>query len=145
MANSKLGAHLGDNCKDCKVILDATNSVFKQFRMQKRCRECFNINANLQPSRTKEARKAQYVAWKFDITLEEYNKKYELQLKGCAICKKPCNTGRELAVDHNHKTNQIRDLLCLKCNLLVGYLEEDENLVYEAIEYLKRHNIRKVS
>ena len=80
------------------------------------------------------------LGYKFGMTPEEYNKKSELQLAGCAICKQSCSTGRALAVDHNHKTNQIRDLLCYKCNTILGLVNEDELLLARMIDYLKQHN-----
>jgi hypothetical protein len=40
----------------------------------------------------------------------------------CALCKKPGSAfNKRLSVDHNHKTNKIRGLLCYRCNkFLVG-------------------------
>lgn len=38
----------------------------------------------------------------------------------CAICKKPeSHFKMRLAVDHNHKTGQVRGLLCYRCNKFV--------------------------
>ena len=35
----------------------------------------------------------------------------------CAICEKPRGVFKnELSVDHNHKSNKIRGLLCFRCN-----------------------------
>lgn len=35
----------------------------------------------------------------------------------CAICGKSSSTFKKrLSVDHNHKTNKIRGLLCFRCN-----------------------------
>ena len=114
----------------------------KGLYLQTRCKECFYKRSNNQPSRTKEARKAQYVNWKFGISIEEYRRKEELQLKGCAICKLPCGTGRELAIDHDHKTNIIRDLLCGRCNTVLGLVNDNELLLMDLMEYLKRHQLK---
>ena len=38
---------------------------------------------------------------------------------GCEICGSLTNLG----VDHNHNTNQVRGLLCLKCNMKLGFFE----------------------
>jgi hypothetical protein len=46
-------------------------------------------------------------------------------------------------VDHNHKTGQIRDLLCIRCNTTLGMLEEDEDLIFSMLEYIKRHSVKK--
>lgn len=71
---------------------------------------------------------------------------FEAQGGVCAICKQTetaiDNTGkriRALAVDHNHETGAIRQLLCGSCNNLIGYAREDANVLQAASEYLIRH------
>lgn len=134
---------LGDRCKDCGLELTIDNGVFKGIYLQKRCKICFNLwGDETHISRTKIARKAQYVQWKFKISLDKYNKQKELQLGGCAICKQLCKTGRELAIDHDHNTNIIRDLLCQRCNATLGLVNDDEEILFAMIEYLKRHELK---
>lgn len=43
------------------------------------------------------------------------------------------------ALDHNHDTNAIRDFLCNKCNIGLGYFQDDINLLENAFKYLKGH------
>jgi hypothetical protein len=57
---------------------------------------------------------------KFGITLEQYNKKFEAQKGLCAICGNPEPTNKRLAVDHDHETEEVRDLLCSRCNPGLG-------------------------
>lgn len=128
------------HCINCGEKLDENNWVLKSGYLQKRCKICFNAHSNTHPSRTKESRKIQWIAWQHGMIIQEYNKKLELQLNGCAICKQPCKTGRQLAIDHNHKTGKRRDLLCFRCNSVIGKLNEDEDLIWNILEYLKRHN-----
>lgn len=54
----------------------------------------------------------------------------------CAICRKECDTGRRLAVDHCHKTGKVRGLLCVKCNAAVAYLRDDPSLAARVGDYL---------
>jgi hypothetical protein len=42
--------------------------------------------------------------------------------------------------DHNHKTEEIRGLLCMRCNTGIGFLQEDLTILQSAIEYLKTFN-----
>ena len=65
----------------------------------------------------------------------------------CAICKQPervlnkrTQRPRRLYIDHNHKTNEIRGLLCQRCNLGIGHLQEDLAILESAIAYLKTFN-----
>lgn len=38
----------------------------------------------------------------------------------CSICKKPSSMFKKrLSVDHNHRSNRIRGLLCYRCNKFV--------------------------
>ena len=66
------------------------------------------------------------------------------QQKGvCAICggtetapHVTKSTPRRLSVDHCHKTKKIRGLLCSKCNVAIGYLKEDLDILASAASYL---------
>lgn len=82
----------------------------------------------------------------FGITFNDFTKMKENQNFVCAICKKPetakhKNKIRELAVDHDHKTGKIRQLLCHQCNSGLGNFKDDINLLYTAIKYLEKHNV----
>jgi hypothetical protein len=56
----------------------------------------------------------------------------------CKICIKP-NSKRygRLSVDHCHKTNKVRGLLCDKCNMAIGLLYDDITILNNVINYLK--------
>ena len=56
----------------------------------------------------------------------------------CAICKKPCRTGRSLAKDHDHKTGKVRGRLCLHCNVGLGHFQDSPALLLRAVDYLHR-------
>lgn len=71
----------------------------------------------------------------YGITVDEFTKLRVTQNNSCAICKK--QQKRRLSVDHNHKTGQIRGLLCGSCNFGIGIFKEDLNLLNKAITYLK--------
>lgn len=73
---------------------------------------------------------------KFGMTIAEYDSLLESQGGACAICKKPCPTGRRLAVDHDHKTGAVRGLLCHSCNLGIGKLGDDPERLLAAAKYL---------
>lgn len=76
---------------------------------------------------------------KYGITLSEYLTLLENQHGVCAVCKRPPRGRRKfLAVDHNHKTGDIRGLLCITCNVGLGALGDSTELLYAALAYLER-------
>lgn len=67
------------------------------------------------------------------ISMEDYDKL--LIFNKCNICgKKPQN--KRLAIDHDHKTNKIRGLLCGQCNRGLGCFYDNKKLLKNAIIYL---------
>ena len=75
------------------------------------------------------------------IDISEYNNKVKRQKNKCAICgKHKDEQNKALALDHNHKTNQIRDLLCANCNAAIGFFNDNINVMMSAIRYLNKHN-----
>lgn len=58
----------------------------------------------------------------YGITPEQYWKIYQAQGGVCAICCIASGKARRLAVDHDHKTGEVRGLLCGPCNQMIGRL-----------------------
>lgn len=77
----------------------------------------------------------------FGLTLDDYNRMYEAQHGRCACCQSDMPGGRwnTFAVDHDHATGRIRELLCCKCNQGIGFFDDDVTKLEAAIAYLKRH------
>jgi len=71
----------------------------------------------------------------YGITIEERDAKLEAQKHLCAVCNRlmdsPC-------LDHDHETDQIRDLLCKNCNCALGLLQDDMLILESALAYLKK-------
>lgn len=73
---------------------------------------------------------------KYGMSLDDYYALSAKQNNVCAICNKPNRNGARLCVDHDHKTQKIRGLLCTNCNSLLG-LANDDTLIFEnAIKYI---------
>ena len=80
---------------------------------------------------------------KHKMTLEEYDNLFEAQDGVCAICGLP-EINQRLAVDHDHKTGEIRALLCGNCNCALGHARDNEERLMAMIKYLRKHNQVKV-
>lgn len=79
---------------------------------------------------------------KFGITSEVYKQMLQKQNNVCAICYGPERTRanskrvQQFSVDHCHRTNKIRGLLCAQCNLGIGYFKDNPEYLKSAIRYL---------
>lgn len=71
-----------------------------------------------------------------NFSLQKYNEFLQKQNNVCAICEKPEN-GKRLAVDHCHLTDEVRGLLCQKCNRGIGIFNDDIILLTKAKNYLQ--------
>lgn len=71
----------------------------------------------------------------YGITLEDKIKMLEQQNHKCLICEKSIDrtTGN---IDHDHKTGKIRACLCSKCNTLLGFANDNIQVLVSAIKYL---------
>jgi hypothetical protein len=80
----------------------------------------------------------------YGITLEIYNDLLKLQNGACAICSSTDHFGNKhtsnFQVDHDHKTNKIRGLLCSKCNRGLGLLGDNIENIEKVLIYLKGEN-----
>ena len=90
-------------------------------------------------SETDEQRKYRLARGKrirsYGITLEEHDRLMQEQDNCCWICKGN-NDQMALCIDHDHKTNEVRGLLCNVCNRAIGLLRDDPDLIKRAAEYL---------
>jgi len=57
---------------------------------------------------------------KYRITQDDYERMYVAQNGRCALCRRERPI---LAIDHDHKTGRVRDLLCTRCNTGIGWIE----------------------
>lgn len=73
---------------------------------------------------------------RYGLSAEDYDRMVDAQGGCCAICKAPTTP---LQVDHNHITGKVRRLLCRRCNLGLGYFQDDPIRLAEAIVYINEN------
>lgn len=78
------------------------------------------------------------------MTIERFDAMEAAQGGVCAICKQPerhvshvTRQVRRLSVDHCHRTNHIRGLLCSLCNRAIALFHDDPAALRAAAEYLE--------
>lgn len=89
--------------------------------------------------RNKDKYRDTYMKRVYGISLEEYNAMAENQNGLCYVCNNPPNGGKRLAVDHCHKTGNVRRLLCTNCNTTLGLINEDILIMNKLIKYIEEH------
>lgn len=112
----------------------------------KSCKNCQNSynNKYRNTSRGKLSVKNINFKRKYNLTVEEFENKKNLQNNLCITCKRDFNTVKPV-IDHNHKTNEVRGILCYACNSAIGLLMEDENVIWNMLEYLKKTTWSKIA
>mgnify|MGYP002345384244 CR=1 FL=1 len=62
----------------------------------------------------------------------------------CPICfseKPQINNRKYFLVDHCHKTNKVRGLLCYLCNSMLGKAKDNIDILNNAIKYLSKKSL----
>jgi len=115
------------------------------------CRECINeerrnLRHASRGSLSERRLASQKVRYRrLGTTVEEVEKLHRAQDGLCAICKRPetaTNKDGEikmLAVDHDHETGRIRELLCNRCNAILGMAQDSIGRLVRAALYLAKH------
>lgn len=78
---------------------------------------------------------------KYNITIEDFQIMLKNQNNKCLICDslleiKDLNSNYP-HVDHDHSTGKVRGILCMNCNLGLGYFNDSIKLLNKAIIYLQ--------
>jgi hypothetical protein len=89
-----------------------------------------------------EKRKAQRLR-EFGLSLEDYQVILERQGGACAICGHSDLTNPLFfpVVDHCHRTNLVRGLLCANCNHLLGKAKDSPERLRRAADYLETNGL----
>jgi hypothetical protein len=77
------------------------------------------------------------------MTIEDYEQMLAAQDGGCAICgskQAKMRNAKRLYVDHCHKSDRVRGLLCFPCNSLLSQAGDSSVVLRRAAEYLERPN-----
>lgn len=73
------------------------------------------------------------------FTMDDYDKLFILQNGRCAICGIHQNDLIKLLnVDHSHRTNIVRGLLCHQHNLLLGHAADNSAILRNAAIYIEK-------
>lgn len=126
----------GDGRKDCAlcgkdVALDHFHrNPQRKDRRGSYCVDCIRQLAN-------KVNRTATVA-KYGMSEQDYEDMAAAQGYKCRICERPASKERyeKLAIDHCHKTGQVRGLLCMYCNTSLGKFRDSPRVLLRAAQYL---------
>lgn len=132
-AKKRLEAHHKGEFKECEVCFTQkplTSFGVKHRGRHRTCKECKSHLNRLT---------------RFGLTPGDYFKLLDYQHYRCGICESELEFGKNSAViDHCHKTNEIRGILCRQCNTAIGFFQEDHRLFRKAMGYINEPVARNV-
>jgi protein-arginine kinase activator protein McsA len=126
------------SCKRNKELIAFSKNSRQKDGKQNQCRVCkktfyYNNHQNEKYFLKKQNWKLKN---RYGITIEEKENMRTSQGDKCAICNNEFKSTEDTCVDHDHKTNKVRKLLCNNCNVGIGSFHDNPNLLISASQYL---------
>jgi hypothetical protein len=109
-----------------------------------------NEKSRIYRAANKHKARSSYLKARYGIVSSDYKAMHDNQNGLCAICGKPESLRNQhgavpLSVDHCHKTNKVRGLLCAQCNQALGMFEDSIEILANAIGYLTKNGGKESS
>lgn len=122
-------------CKNCKQYKRSIE--FKDYKVDSCCLDCHIKAKNILP-------KEGIFKDTPEINILEYLEMYKNQEGKCYIYGiHQYAFSRSLVLDHNHLTNEIRALLCDGCNVALGFIKENPEVIKSMLTYIEIFNRNK--
>jgi hypothetical protein len=134
----------------CRCCQSEYNALYRENNSDKtliRSRKYYENNREKEISRTStnqkrrpiRSRRNAQLRYKYGIDVLQYDELFNKQNGCCYICGTPqYELKKRLSVDHNHLTEEVRGLLCTRCNQLLGHALDSIDLLSKAITYLQK-------
>jgi len=143
-------------CKECKKAGSTKSYAIHRKKIKEKQREYRKAHPEkgvelgrkwqkAHPEKVAAIQRKTVLKCRYGLTIEKYNRMFKVQGGVCAICGEPERRRKRsrLSVDHDHITGQIRELLCSRCNFIIGAAEENLLLLRKVIAYLTKHSRKK--
>lgn len=134
-------------CVACGEVLPLGRFPWESSRGRRsRASECETCRSRRRRARRAEPRvraaeRARRLRSRYGLTPEDYRRMGARQRWRCAICERPpYPAGTRLVVDHDHRTGEVRALLCSPCNSALGLMGDRAERLESAAAYLRKHS-----
>lgn len=129
------------HCSSCDQIKDVAKFHINHRMIdgfQSRCKQCVSDYQKKNRKRFTKRKRNSNLLRNYGIDENQYNFMLWAQENKCLICDKEFGPDRKdwPHVDHCHETEEVRGLLCTKCNVGIGMFLDDVDRLQRAIQYL---------
>jgi len=127
-------------CHEWKTEARFSRDDRKKDGLRSRCKDCVSDGRKLTRERDNEISRRWKAKYVYMVVPGEYDALYEKQKGCCAVCGTHQSVlGKRLSIDHDHATGLVRGLLCSSCNLALGLMRDNIDVLFNAAIYLKQH------
>jgi hypothetical protein len=134
-------------CNVVKPLVEFHASKIHRLGVNAYCKDCRReytkekLKNPKHREKVKEEKRVYFRSEKYGISRDDFGRMLASQNGVCAICGKSREERghkRDFHVDHDHKTNRVRGILCHQCNLMLGNCNDDVDILRRAIQYIER-------
>ena len=140
---SKLYSDLYRTCMTCGEVKYATEFYVRNKETMVRhssCKACDRERVKKRHQDNPERTRNNDLMRNYGITLQDHANMFSEQQGLCAICgEEGDGRWKKLCVDHCHDTGKVRKLLCRNCNMVLGQVGDNVQLLEKMVTYLKQH------
>lgn len=103
------------------------------------CNPCNTLYAKNRRNSVPNVLRSNTYKQRYNLRIKGYDELFKAQKGVCAICQQFETNSRVnfLGIDHDHKTGEIRGLLCHNCNSALGFFKDDPKILKRAKKYLE--------
>jgi hypothetical protein len=123
-------------CRTCER--DLPREAFTKGKAD--CRPC--RNARIKTQGVTYYNRSRWIEKQYGLTSDDEAALLAAQNHQCAICSGSFDPWP--SIDHDHNTGEIRGLLCLKCNTMLGGARDSAAILRAALRYLSEPPARAV-
>lgn len=124
-------------CNDCRADYERKRRVVQGDYVRELERKQYQKKKEEDPEGVAYYYRDWHLRKKYNLTLDEFEDRAALVDYKCEICGSEEQTHKNLVVDHNHNTGEVRGLLCSSCNQGLGHFKDSPYVLKKALDYLQ--------
>lgn len=98
-----------------------------------------HINTRARENHKPSVHRERNLSRKYGLSQAAWDEMFAGQGFACAVCGTEEHGGMNWATDHNHKTGEVRGILCRACNLALGMAGDNPSTLDLMAQYLRHH------